>query len=124
MRVDQPFALAEFVLGQQGYDEERMRGMIGKGERTIRLKTELPVHLTYFTVFVDENGRLQRREDIYGYDGRVKTALGLIGGRPPLRALALKLRAAPRKRGVAKAARFWQGARKRRGQKGRSAAGA
>ena len=34
-QVDQPFRLAEFLLGQQGYDEERMRGMIGKGERTI-----------------------------------------------------------------------------------------
>ncbi|MHB2165485.1 L,D-transpeptidase family protein [Alsobacter sp. R-9] len=77
VRVEQPFRLAEFVLGDQGYTEERMRAMIGKGERTIRLKTPLPVHLTYFTLTVDETGRLRRVDDLYGYDGKVKTALGV-----------------------------------------------
>ncbi len=77
VRVDQPFRLAEFVLGEQGFTEERMRAMIGKGERTIRLKTPLPVHLAYFTVTVDESGRLERVGDLYGHDGRIKTALGL-----------------------------------------------
>jgi murein L,D-transpeptidase YcbB/YkuD len=77
VRVDQPFRLAEVVLGDAGYDEERIRRMIGKGERMIRLSQPLPIHLTYFTLFVDEHGRLQRRDDIYGYDGRIRTALGL-----------------------------------------------
>ncbi len=77
VRVDQPFRLAEFVLGEQGFTEARMRAMIGKGERTIRLKTPLPVHLAYFTVTVDEAGRLQRVNDLYGHDGRIRTALGL-----------------------------------------------
>lgn len=77
VRVDQPFRLAEFVLGDQGYTEERLRRLIGSGERTIRLTKHLPVHLGYFTVFVDDDGQLQRREDLYGHDGRVKTALGL-----------------------------------------------
>jgi murein L,D-transpeptidase YcbB/YkuD len=77
VRVDQPFQLAEFVLGAQGYTEGRLRAMIGSGERTIGLKQQLPVHITYFTVFVDEAGRLQRREDLYGHDGRVRTALGI-----------------------------------------------
>ncbi|PSC07118.1 murein L,D-transpeptidase [Alsobacter soli] len=77
VRVENPFRLADFVLGDQGYDEKRLRGLIGKGERTIRFKHTLPIHLTYFTVSVDETGRLVRREDLYGYDGRVRTALGL-----------------------------------------------
>jgi len=77
VRVDQPFRLAEFVLGDQGYTEERLRRLIGSGERTIRLTKHLPVHLGYFTVFIDDDGHLQRREDLYGHDGRVKTALGL-----------------------------------------------
>jgi murein L,D-transpeptidase YcbB/YkuD len=77
VRVDQPFRLAEFVLGDQGFTEERMRKMIGTGERMIKLRTPLPVHLTYFTAYVDETGRLQRVEDIYGHDGKVKTALGV-----------------------------------------------
>ncbi len=77
VRVDQPFRLAEVVLGDAGYDEERIRKLIGKGERMIRLAEPLPIHLTYFTLFVDEHGRLQRRDDIYGHDGKVRTALGL-----------------------------------------------
>jgi murein L,D-transpeptidase YcbB/YkuD len=77
VRVDQPFKLGEIVLGADGYDEQRLRKMIGSGERTIKLKQELPIHLTYFTLFVDEAGRLQRREDLYGYDGKVRTALGI-----------------------------------------------
>ena len=77
VRVEQPFRLAEFVLGDQGFTEERMRRMIGTGERMIKLRTQLPVHLTYFTAFVDETGRLQRLDDIYGHDGKVKTALGV-----------------------------------------------
>lgn len=77
VRVENPFRLADFVLGDQGFDEKRLRAMIGKGERTIRFKQALPIHLTYFTVGVDDAGRLVRREDLYGYDGRVKTALGV-----------------------------------------------
>jgi murein L,D-transpeptidase YcbB/YkuD len=77
VRVDQPFRFGEVVLGADGYDEQRLRRMVGKGERTIRLKQPLPIHLTYFTLRVDENGRLQRLDDLYGYDGRVKTALGI-----------------------------------------------
>ncbi|WP_460450602.1 L,D-transpeptidase family protein [Alsobacter sp. SYSU BS001988] len=77
VRVENPFRLADFVLGDQGYDEKRLRGLIGKGERTIKFRQPLPIHLTYFTISVDENGRLQRREDLYGYDGRIKTALGV-----------------------------------------------
>ena len=55
----------------------KMRRMIGTGERMIKLRTQLPVHLTYFTAYVDESGRLQRLDDIYGHDGKVKTALGV-----------------------------------------------
>ncbi len=77
MRVDQPFRrLAEFVLGEQGYTEERMRALIGKGERTIRLKTPLPVHLAYFTLTVDETGQLRRIDDLYGHDGASRPPSG------------------------------------------------
>lgn len=77
VRVDQPFRLAEVLLGDEGYDEARVRKLIGKGERMIKLSQPLPIHLTYFTLFVDERGHLQRREDLYGYDGRIRTALKL-----------------------------------------------
>jgi murein L,D-transpeptidase YcbB/YkuD len=78
VRVDQPFRLAEEVLRGQGtWSEERLKGLVGKGERYIRLQEKLPVHLSYFTLAVDEHGQLKRFEDIYGHHAKVRAALGL-----------------------------------------------
>ncbi len=80
VRVDQPFRFAEIVMGKNsGWDEQRVKRLIGKGNRTIQLPQHIDVHLEYFTAFVDEAGTLQLREDIYGYSRKVKSALGLIG---------------------------------------------
>ena len=51
--------------------------MVGGGERQIRLTQELPVHLAYFTTFVDGAGVLHHAADIYGHNRRVKALLGL-----------------------------------------------
>jgi murein L,D-transpeptidase YcbB/YkuD len=80
MRVQQPFSLAEAILQpNDGWSEARLRKMIGKSERYVALKAPLPIHIEYFTAFVDEFGRLQQREDIYGYSAKVRRALG-VGG--------------------------------------------
>jgi murein L,D-transpeptidase YcbB/YkuD len=76
VRVDDPFRFAQTVLGK-GWSEDRVKGLIGGKERYIYLPKPLPVHLEYFTAYVDEAGRLQMRNDIYGYSRRVKAALGL-----------------------------------------------
>ncbi|MDB5642046.1 MAG: ErfK/YbiS/YcfS/YnhG family protein [Hyphomicrobiales bacterium] len=76
VRVDQPFALAEIVLGQ-GWTEERVKKLKGGAERMVKMPKPLPIHIGYFSAFVDETGKLQLREDIYGYSGKVKAALGL-----------------------------------------------
>ena len=39
----------------------------------------LPIHIEYFTAFVDDDGRLQMRNDLYGYSALVRGALGLGG---------------------------------------------
>ncbi|WP_162180415.1 L,D-transpeptidase family protein [Methylocapsa aurea] len=78
VRVDDPFRFAETVLGK-GWSEQRVKGLIGGKERYVHLPKPLPVHLEYFTTYVDEAGRLQLRDDIYGYSRRVKAALGLEG---------------------------------------------
>jgi L,D-transpeptidase YcbB len=80
VRVDQPFKLAEVVLGRDnGWSEDRVKRLVGRGERSINLPHPLPVHIVYFTAFVDEYGKLQLRDDIYGYSQRVRAALGLKG---------------------------------------------
>jgi murein L,D-transpeptidase YcbB/YkuD len=77
VRVDQPFRLAELLLGPEGtWSEPKLRSLIGKGERYIRLRQQLPVHLTYFTLWVDEHGQLKSFDDIYGFNKKVRAALG------------------------------------------------
>ena len=78
VRVENPFALADFVLGHE-WSEARLKRLIGRGERTITLPLKLPVHLTYFTVDVDPAGEMRSFEDLYGYNRRVRQALGLGG---------------------------------------------
>jgi murein L,D-transpeptidase YcbB/YkuD len=77
VRVEQPFELAEEIVGAQGWPEAKLRGLIGKGERTIHLRDPLPVHLTYFTLSVDETGETRAFEDIYGLNRKVRVALGI-----------------------------------------------
>ena len=80
VRVDQPFKLAEVVLGRdRGWSEARISKMVGGDERTIMLPNPMPVHVNYFTAFVDDGGELRLRDDVYGYSAKVRAALGLDG---------------------------------------------
>jgi L,D-transpeptidase YcbB len=80
VRVEQPFRLAEEVLEHQGqWSEAKLKGLIGKGERYINLRQRIPVHITYFTVMVDERGKAQTFDDLYGLNRKVRAALGLAG---------------------------------------------
>ena len=80
VRLDQPFKFAEVVLGKEnGWTEERARKLIGGKNETIHLPRAIDIHIGYYTAFVDESGKLQLREDIYGYSARVRAALGLNG---------------------------------------------
>jgi len=60
-----------------GWNEQRVKKLIGGKERYVYLPKPLPVHLEYFTAYVDESGELQLRADVYGYSRRVREALGL-----------------------------------------------
>ena len=88
VRVDDPFRFADAVLPD--WTEERLKKLIGKGERTIRLPQKLPVHLAYFTTWVDDLGSLRRAPDLYGYDAPMRAALGLPGGGGPAMAKLAK----------------------------------
>ena len=81
MRVQDPVRYAEVLLSlvrpHDGYTEDRIRKMFGSGEVDISFPTFVPVHLTYQTAFVDEQGKLEFREDIYGRD---KTLLAILKG--------------------------------------------
>jgi murein L,D-transpeptidase YcbB/YkuD len=79
MRVQDPNKYAEVMtgLGMPGhsYSAEQIRGMYGHSEIDLRFTTPIPVHITYQTAFVDEQGNLQTREDIYGRDASLLALL-------------------------------------------------
>ena len=80
VRVDRPFAFAEAVLGRRnGWTEARVQKLVGGTERVINLPEPLPIHIVYFTAFVDPKTGLQLRDDVYGTMGRIEGALGLGG---------------------------------------------
>jgi len=78
VRVEDPARLAEILMGgaARGWTEAKVQSLVGDKERTLSLPTPVPIHLEYFTEFVDDGGRLQERDDLYGLTSRVVAALG------------------------------------------------
>jgi hypothetical protein len=78
-RVQDPVKYAEVMTslgGAEGYSQDRIRRMIAAGSETdIKFVNPIPVHITYQTAFVDEAGRLEFRDDVYGEDARLIAAL-------------------------------------------------
>ena len=70
IRVEEPEALAKYVLaGDADWDETRIVQAMGAGvERPVKLHETLPVHIAYFTAWVDDNHGLHFLPDVYGYD--------------------------------------------------------
>jgi len=79
MRVEHPEQFGENLLSLglpgEGYTAQRLTRMYGGSEQWLRLKRFVPVHLVYMNAYVDDGGRLVVRPDVYGYDGRVQSAL-------------------------------------------------
>jgi murein L,D-transpeptidase YcbB/YkuD len=76
VRVEDALRLAELVLG---WPEERINAAIGGPERTVFLPRPVPIHIEYFTEFVDEFGELQERPDVYGLAQKVAIILSSVG---------------------------------------------
>jgi L,D-transpeptidase YcbB len=70
IRVEEPEQLAKYVLKDYPeWDEPSIFSAMRAGvEKHVKLKKKIPVHITYFTAWVDENGGLHFQPDIYGYD--------------------------------------------------------
>jgi murein L,D-transpeptidase YcbB/YkuD len=81
MRVQDPVKYAEVLLSivrpGEGYTQDRIRRMFGAYEADIQFPSVIPVHLTYQTAFVDAQGKLEFREDIYGRD---RALLAILNG--------------------------------------------
>lgn len=74
IRVDQPLRLAVRLLGGDADSAaEYLQQQIDSG-RTIRvpLQQAVPVYLVYQTAWVDDDGNLQLRDDVYGRDVQLR----------------------------------------------------
>ncbi|KPK71688.1 hypothetical protein AMJ87_06955 [candidate division WOR_3 bacterium SM23_60] len=77
IRIERPFELAEYLLkGDTYWTKERLRSAIRQlVTQTIRLQDPIFVHLLYWTTWLDDDGSIQFRYDIYGRDQVLHDAL-------------------------------------------------
>ena len=70
MRVSQPQELLEYILTTDGqWDERQIERWYEEGEeRSVTLNESIPVHVEYYVVRVDDEGRANFLADIYRYD--------------------------------------------------------
>ena len=83
MRVQNPDQYASILLNitdpNSHYTPEKIRSMYGSSEVDLKFPTPIPVNITYQTAFVDDEGNLQFRKDVYGRDAAMLSLLR--GGR-------------------------------------------
>ncbi|MEM7429778.1 MAG: L,D-transpeptidase family protein [Pseudomonadota bacterium] len=92
VRVQDPRKFAEVVLG---WKSARVNSAVNaKKNRPVKLAEKLPVHMTYFTLWLDDDGDLAAHADIYGRDKALERALTATriawGGKQPGRKIAKK----------------------------------
>jgi murein L,D-transpeptidase YcbB/YkuD len=70
IRVEMPMALAEYVLhGQPEWTTPRIQAaMHARQERSVKLKVPLPVHIGYWTAWVNPDQTVTFTDDPYGID--------------------------------------------------------
>jgi len=68
VRLDQAMALAQHALRRlDGWSEERIQSEIDTlRHQTLRLPEPIPVYVLYLTSWVDDDGLVHFREDVYG----------------------------------------------------------
>jgi len=78
MRVQNPVQMAEVLLNEdKGWDKATVDKLAlnGPEENHIELDRPIPVHITYFTAHVADDGTIESFGDIYGHEKRITLAL-------------------------------------------------
>ena len=73
IRIENPMKLAMYLLrNDKNWNQEKIDTVLKTTTETgISIKPNLPVYITYFTAWVDMNGNLNFRNDIYGLDDQL-----------------------------------------------------
>ncbi|MEP0548897.1 MAG: L,D-transpeptidase family protein [Rhodothermales bacterium] len=82
IRAERPIDLAAALLrADTAWTAERMNEVIAVGEETrIALADPVPIHVRYWTAWVDETGTVHFAPDLYGRDHPLADALRLVDG--------------------------------------------
>jgi murein L,D-transpeptidase YcbB/YkuD len=77
IRIEKPIELAEYVLqGNVRWSRDGIQAVIASGvEQTVTLPQPLPIYLLYWTAWVDADGVVHFRPDIYDRDAPLEKAL-------------------------------------------------
>jgi murein L,D-transpeptidase YcbB/YkuD len=77
IRIEKPLELAEYLLrgDPRWTQEDLLRALDGSVDRAVKLPRPIGVHVLYWTAWVDEEGTVQFRDDVYGRDMLVARAL-------------------------------------------------
>jgi murein L,D-transpeptidase YcbB/YkuD len=79
IRLGDPVWMANYLLQDEPeWTPEKIKAAMNAGtEKTVKLKTPVPVIITYYTAWIGEDGQLQFRDDIYGNDKNVERKMFL-----------------------------------------------
>ncbi len=78
MRVRNPLKFAEVLLAyDKGWSESRVVSLVKNGPRNnhVNIESKIPVHMTYFTAWVDDDGTVKTWPDVYGHEKRIQMGL-------------------------------------------------
>ncbi|MFL5809916.1 MAG: murein L,D-transpeptidase [Flavisolibacter sp.] len=77
IRLSEPAKLARFLLrNDPGWDSVKVvKAMNARKEKFVTVKDMVPVYIGYFTSWVDREGILNFRDDIYGHDRKLADQL-------------------------------------------------
>jgi len=80
IRLSDPTKMANYILKDNSeWNAEKITEAMNSGkEKFVKVKDPVPVLITYYTAWVDENGLLHFADDIYGHDEKIKEKMFTI----------------------------------------------
>jgi L,D-transpeptidase YcbB len=73
VRIDKPLKLARWALNHPDWTTKRLKAYMNQPKPVeVPVGEPIPVYLLYFTAWVDDDQRLNFRQDIYGRDNEMQ----------------------------------------------------
>lgn len=81
LRLKDPLTMAQVLLEDQGWSRQKIDATVASKKRTIvKLNKNIPVHIAYMTAWVNKDGSVHFRRDVYGRDKILGKALERVSG--------------------------------------------